>query len=1020
MVYSQTSEILRKQQLEFIKEIESKVDLNKEDTVLVAQKSELSRLYSSINLDDKALELANKALQISKKLNYSRGIGSSYASLGSVYHNIGDYQAAKKYLTRGIKELKINKQEDEMIFAYRSLGESFLKLGDTTSALNIHQESLDLSIKNNIPNREAFAHDFLGHIYYHQGKYEKAIYHFENSLAIFKDLDVAHRIALSAGNIGLSYVSLNNKKEAIQYLILASENYKLENNENGYLWMNALISEIYKEIGEYSSALKYNADNYKVYYDNNNSVGLAETFVQKGKILMREDKLDKAEMYFGKAYKIYKEKEVDLGQAEALTSLGILYYHRKEYDKSLEYLNSGRTFSIKSSNKMLASRANTFHGAILIKRGELEAGKALLNGSLSFYESANTTRYLSFIYQNLMVADSTKGDYLSALENYKQYFHYYKLESLDKTDTERIAAQYEFEKERAIAELTIKNKDLQRNIAIGGSVFLLMLIIILVYFFRMRHKKLRVEKENVELQKNEALRVKELEQFKSRFLTNITHEFRTPLTLIKGHIEVIRESDNKVRVAQLEEIENSSNRLLQLIDQLINLSKMESGNYKFKYRKGDILKTIQSSVQAFHSLGKQMNIALIYEEDETIDSNFDTSEYVYSSEAVMTILSNLISNAFKFTPEGGEIKITISSSQSTTLSVKISDTGIGIPKEEMDAIFDRFHQVDMRLKRGYEGSGIGLSLVKELVTLQNGEIYVDSNEKGTSFTIHLNSVSNEIATDMKEAEVYRPITQLKRDEELIIDSDKPIILVVEDQPELRRFIVDNIEGENQFLEAANGKEGIELAEKYLPDLIISDIMMPDTDGLELCEKLKNTLATSHIPIILLTAKHAQEDKLEGLEYGADDYIVKPFSITELRYRVRNMLRTRELFRNKFKDLSVISTEVKEAEFNSREKEFIDNLERIISENIQNDQFSVPMLAEELFLSSSQLTRKLKALTDKTPASYIKNMKLEKAKELLLDGFNVSEASYEIGYDDPVYFSKVFKKHFGKAPSHFKK
>lgn len=1021
--YSQNSEDLRKEQLNKIQNLEKEVNLKKKDTLLVYQTSELSRLYSTIGLHNKSLELAKQSLEISKELDYSKGEASAYASIGSIYFDIERYEQSIRFLLLALDKCKENKQEVEMTFIYRFLGESFLAVEDTVKAINFHNEGLVLSKKLNIPNRVVFAHDFLGHIYFHQKEYYKAIDHFKKSLSISQELRNNNRVALSAGNIGLSYIELNEKRKSIQFLILAMEYYKIDNNIKGVVWMNSLISDIYKEIGEFSKALEYNNENFVIHTNNRNSIDLAGTYRQKGRILMESNMFSEAEESLQEAYKIFEDEYFLTGQARVLTDFGNLYYLIGEYNKALEYLKNAKKTAEITTNKNITPFADVLTGAVLIKLGETLKGVEVLENSLTFYKATKSTRYLPFIYKNLAQADSILGNFESSLNNYKRFIHHSNLENNDKFFAEKTAYQYEFEKKEAIAKAELETRNTQRNAAIGGLILLSIIIVIFIYFFRLRNKKLKIERENIDLQKREILRIKEVEHFKSRFLTNITHEFRTPLTLIKGYLEVIKEKNEDLE--HLKEMEDNSNRMLQLINQLMGLSKMESGSYELKYSKGGLLETAETAVQDFEALAKLNDINFVYTVADFTTSNFDSNLFVYSKEVVATVLSNLLSNAFKFTPKGGEIKVVLCALDSKILTIKVSDTGVGIPSDEVGNVFERYHQVDTPTQRTYEGSGIGLAIVKEMVLLHGGSVFVESEgEKGSTFTVHLKSSKETIddpseVSDLKSFNTPPSVVLQENKNTDTVNDEAPIILVVEDKKELRRFIVNNLEGKYQFVEASNGREGVELAEKFLPDLIISDIMMPDMDGLELCKQLKSQDSTSHIPIMLLTAKSDHADVLIGLEHGADDYLVKPFSLIEIRLRVGNILRTRELFRNKFNQSKVLSLEDKTTKFNQREREFIEKLELIIINNISNQLFGVPELAQEMFLSPSQLTRKLKGLINKTPGVYIKNMRFEKAKQLLLDGYNVSEAAWKVGFDDPVYFSKVFKKHFGEAPSFIK-
>lgn len=330
----------------------------------------------------------------------------------------------------------------------------------------------------------------------------------------------------------------------------------------------------------------------------------------------------------------------------------------------------------------------------------------------------------------------------------------------------------------------------------------------------------------------------------------------------------------------------------------------------------------------------------------------------------------------------------------------------------------------------YEGSGIGLAMVKEMALLHGGMVKIETQEgKGTTFIVRLKSnkeaqrlLFNEFKTDdiiKVPTHIEQSFESTGNSERVELSKEKPIILVIEDHREIRKLITENLGNQYQYIEADNGKTGIKLAQEYLPDLIISDIMMPELDGVSLVRKLKENMLTSHIPIILLTAKSSFDDKIEGLEIGADDYLTKPFSIKELRLRVKNILKLKSALKRAFSHATKISKEKSFKSLSKLDKEFIEKIETTISTNIDKVLYGVNDLADEMCLSNSQLTRKIKALINQTPAALIKTVRIEKAKELIREGYSVAEVAWKVGYEDPGYFSKAFKKVVKKPPSKFR-
>ncbi|MGA8265045.1 MAG: ATP-binding protein [Ignavibacteriaceae bacterium] len=550
----------------------------------------------------------------------------------------------------------------------------------------------------------------------------------------------------------------------------------------------------------------------------------------------------------------------------------------------------------------------------------------------------------------------------------------------------------------------------------------------------------------------------ETDKIKSRFFANISHEFRTPLTLIQGPAEKINSqtSDDVIKDSGI--IKRNSKRLLQLVNQLLDLSKLEAGKLKLEAVKSNIVSFVKGIALSFESLSEEKDITLkIYPEKDLIEFYFD-------KEKMIKILSNILSNAFKFTPRDGKITISITEKHGDKLKsfveIKIRDTGIGIPQEEIPKLFDRFYQVDSSFTKEYEGTGIGLALTKELVELHCGSISVQSEKANpaksktglsaeqaswTEFTIYFplgrdHLTDEEIVPDEKTNGSKEPINgedynfsiKSKTENEVETDSlrdEKNIVLVVEDNYDMREYIKESL-GEDYYTEEAiNGEQGVRKAERIIPDLIISDMMMPKMDGNELTRILKNNEKTSHIPIIILTAKSGQGSKLEGLETGADDYLTKPFDIKELQIRVKNLINIRRKLQEKFSKIEIISTDKKESKsksisdnhikLRSIDEKFISKIQKIIIERISDEGFSTEELGNEIGMSRSQVFRKIKALTGKSPSTYVRSIRLLKAKGMIENGEgNISEIAYSVGFSSPIYFSKCFKDEFGYPPKNF--
>jgi two-component system, sensor histidine kinase ChiS len=572
------------------------------------------------------------------------------------------------------------------------------------------------------------------------------------------------------------------------------------------------------------------------------------------------------------------------------------------------------------------------------------------------------------------------------------------------------------------------------------AIFFYVSLFILGLYGLRRYDMNRIQFRNqLKLEKLTTDSLRNLDHLKTQFFTNISHEFRTPLTLILGPIEKMREEarDSKTQKT-LSMVYHNAEKLLALINQLLELSKLESGNYQLKAAKGDFIPLMESLVMSFASRAEQKNIKLEFNFDPQLSRPEFTDHFYFDHDIIEKIVNNLLSNAFKFTPENGHVKVEAClnrlKDKGQVVEVIFRDSGIGIPAEKLPFIFDRFYQVDASTKRDYDGSGIGLALVKDLVDQHKGSIIVKSRTgKGTTFSLRLpfgkehyssDQIASKPPVEVKK-ENGNGIAKALQDKELdwqlspANETNGPLVLVVEDHAEVRRFIAENLEEHFRVQEAENALEGQRLAIDMIPDLIISDVMMPGMDGFEFCEKLKTDERTSHIPVILLTARAEDPDRMRGLETGADDYLTKPFNPRELLIRATNLMENRRLMREKFSTNTIIKPG--EISVTSRDRAFMEKLMGIMEKNMDNEKFSVEDLASEAGMSQSQLHRKLKALINQTANHFIRSVRMHRAMELLeKDAGNIAEIAYMVGYDDPGYFTKSFKAFFGILPSEIRK
>ena len=567
-------------------------------------------------------------------------------------------------------------------------------------------------------------------------------------------------------------------------------------------------------------------------------------------------------------------------------------------------------------------------------------------------------------------------------------------------------------------------------------------LVLFVYYFLVGAVNLHIAlsfyfNQSMEVKQAEADRLQELDTLKTRFYTNITHEFRTPLTVILGMADQAVEKPREYFQTGLKMIRQNANRLLHLVNQMLDLSKLEGGHMPVHFIQNDILSYLRYVAEPFRHMAGEKNIRFHFLTD------FDEIQMDYDPGKIESLVGNLLSNTLKHAPDGTDIFFMVAKvdgiappgsqlfslfpiekneGNPKNLSLKIKDAGPGILPDQLDRIFDRFYQVDASNNHKPEGTGIGLALVKELVKLLGGNLFVKSAPgEGTAFTVFL-PVKNEAPVSppaLAEASLENWVIHYPENgvasEKWIAHHELPHLLVIEDNRDVIQYIQAVLKGKYQINVAHNGTDGIEKALASIPDVILSDVMMPGKDGFEVCRTLKTDFRTSHIPIILLTAKADTDSRITGLEQGADAYLTKPFDSRELLVQLQKLIELREKLKVKYRQMAIGPSS---AEVPAHPDDiFMNNLNDILKTKAEDESFGTNELSHTLHISRIQLFRKLKALTGHSPSELIRTYRLNKAKELLVTTtLNVSEVAFEVGFKDPAYFTKAFTKEFGYLPS----
>ena len=565
---------------------------------------------------------------------------------------------------------------------------------------------------------------------------------------------------------------------------------------------------------------------------------------------------------------------------------------------------------------------------------------------------------------------------------------------------------------------------------VWAYMFYVLVMALMVYYLLRSYKQRLQEKNKMKMAIMEKEKIEEIDRAKSDFFTTVSHELKTPLSLIVAPLKSIQR-DNMTEACRkhLETAIQNTQKMEQLIGELVTLNKVESDNFPFYIQKGNPLEFMDRIAMSFRDTasGRQLIFRVVLE---------DKGEDVWFSPSYLEkIVNNLLSNAFKFTSEGGTVtvksSITTRSDNHTYLYLDVTDTGIGIAREEQEKIFGRFYQT----KRGYSannhGWGIGLALVKRLVDIHKGTIEVESEiGHGTTFRVWLNVDMNAFDKDniINEDKVIVPLKDYNftptmtdmqgHDDEAgsVSDNEKLSILIVEDNHDLLMFLKDYFAQRYNVFTAENGVQALAITDTESIQLVISDVMMPEMDGVELCRRLKEDVATSHIPVVLLTAKNEQEDVVTGYKSGAEAYVSKPFDPQVLDLQVNNIIQLVKIRQQEIVDAD--TEDMESTSLGPHDKEFMQQVNELIDRHIDDSDFSIADITKELAISRSLLHTKMKNLVNMSMGEYIRRKRLNLACRLLKDGYNVSETAYRSGFADPNYFSKAFKKQIGKSPTEF--
>ncbi|MEO9965049.1 MAG: tetratricopeptide repeat protein [Reichenbachiella sp.] len=975
---------------------------------------------------------AKQALSLSEKLNYQKGLARSNMSIAEWLDAGGNYDQAIEYGLKSLDQFHKLSDDEGIADIYYVLGGIYsgqFRFDEAHSYLN---RALDIRLELNDLEGQAYVYKSIGNIHVYKGNLHEAIKFYKKGGAISEQMGDDQLSSSFYTNIGVGHQRLEDFEQALKYYLKSIALKQKFDDKYGMSSIYNNMGLINNDQGNYDKARAFHEKSLKLDQETGRKAEVAMDYNNIGNVCVSQGKLDSALFFFNKSLKIRQDLGSQRNVAHSLDNIGNIYRIKGDYQMAETYCLRSLKINEQLGDKKRLSLNYIHLGEILTQVGKYDEAERHLMKALEMRKSDGDYFGTRVALSALSMLFEATGEFEKSLSFYKQYTAVNDSLSRQTENKQIREIQTKYETDIKEQELFSKSQEIsilqkQKQIDVFWRVFLIISVMIilgtaiLVYISLKRRASFR--QKMLESQRSQTHQLQELNKMKSRFFANISHEFRTPLSLILSPIEsLFGEVSTSQGTQKLNMVQRNAQRLLKLVNQLMELSKIEAGKASLKASFENIVPLIRGLFYSFQSLVEKKNISLEYicEEDEI--------SLYYEAEKMEHVLINLLSNAVKFTPENGTITLELKrlkQQEPERLEIIVKDTGPGIPSDKVPYIFDRFFQADSSETREYEGTGIGLAIAKEFVELHHGEIFADSEtDQGAVFHIVLpmgkSHLSDEevvgIATSVHKSRGHQIVEDQALESAHYNDekSDKPIILIVEDNSDLREYIKGTFEDKYQIQLAVNGEEGLEKALNLIPDLIISDIMMPKMDGTALCKKLKTDPRTSHIPVILLTAKSDEEDKLEGLENQADDYLVKPFNTRELVVRTNNLIAIRKKLQEKYKTSMLL--EPKDIEVNSMEQDFLKKMTEAVERNLGNENFGVEELSEEMGMSRVHLHRKLQALIGLAPSLFIRNFRLRRARTLLQKkAATISEIAYQVGFSSPAYFSKCFNDEFGYSP-----
>ncbi len=971
--------------------------------------SSLGMVLRQLNALDDAIAVQNRVLNLRQALRDSTGIANTLSNIANIHRSQGQYETA---IALHRQALALHQQQDaprSIALTYAQLADTYKQNNDNTAALSYYEQAAELNLASGNEHLAAEALRNMAVLHEDLGHYDEAFALFSRVLTLYETLENPQGIATVLNYLGDLHDDQGDYLQAIDFYQRALAVFEQLESQNGRAAVRNNLGSIYLALRDTDTALPLFNEALAIRQEQGNARGQALVHINVGEAYQIQGDFSKAYQHYQLGFVLLEEADEKELSAFLFKGLGALYARWDSLPRALVATDSALAIAMDIGALPLVHTIHLQRTEILEKQGRFEEALAAHRAYHAAHDSLYNTESRGII-----------------AELQAQYQTREQQRQIDLLERE----QQVLEREQQIQQ--------QWVIALLAGLGLLVIIIALLYNrMRLRRATLEATEKARRAEALQAAALKKTNENKSRFLANISHEFRTPLTLTFGPINDVLDGRIAVDPSALphfERAQRNGHRLLRLINQLLELSRLDAGSLMLQAQPHDLTQFLREIVALFESLAQQRNLHF------TTDLPSGPCWHVYDADKLEKVVVNLLSNAFKFTPAEGKVSLRLNIEDGGGASIEVADTGPGIAAEHVPHVFDRFYQIETASTRTYEGSGIGLALAKELVELHGGHIRVESTVGfGTRFIVFLpmleayakqvpvaasgDGIENAssvgvpgMAYEVAALPAEAPTSDT--DEATDETTDETTVLVVEDNADMRAYIRAYLEAEYQVLEAANGEEGVALAQTWVPDLVLSDVMMPKMDGLELCAALKADVRTSHIPVVLLTAKAEVEHRIVGFESGADAYLPKPFDADELRVRVRTLVDERRRLRRLFGTTGAPDAEPMTPDLPPREAAFLESVDALIDTHLSDADFGVDQLAEAVHLSRRQLLRKLQALTTESPSELLRRRRLEHAAGLLKQGRSVKEVADAVGFKNYASFSRSFSSTYGAPPSEY--